>query len=112
MSKSLWQRADELADQFHDVWMGPQSSHLAQLGEELAKVVKDLAERVGLREEAVEPLVPGQKYTLLLRVEATCVERGDGHGLAYELELERRDFYTGRTVSVDHDEILEAAAKE
>lgn len=112
MSKSHWEIADEIARDL--MLMAGQAEEgngqelLTKLAG-LAIVVRDTAERVGLRAEGVDhPLEAGQTYTLTLEVEVTVSEVHDSHGLSYEIDLERRDFLDGRTVSVDADEIKSA----
>lgn len=113
MSKSHWMIADEAARYFAErrgeaLANGePETMAMMQGLTQLAVVVRDTAERVGLRAEGVEipPLEVGQEYELLLRVRARVVDVSDGHGVCYELQLEQRDFYSGRTVSVDHNEV-------
>ncbi len=55
----------------------------------------------------VPKLTPGDERMLTLRVRATVVDSDDGHGLCYELALENRSFSSGRTVSVDADEVVD-----
>lgn len=107
--KTGWQIADEISRSAAMVaGIGGDHAPLWGLLSDLAVVVRDCAERVGLRAETgeCEELEEGAEYELTLRVRARVVSVHHGHGKAYQLELERRDYYDGqRTVSVDHDEL-------
>lgn len=112
---SHWETADNLARSFAEAAgegrPAPTTVLYTQLAQ-LAVILRDTAERVGLRAEGVDhPLEIGKTYELTLRVQATVVDKSDGHGLSYELKLEDRDFYDGRSVCVDADEITGAVAQ-
>jgi hypothetical protein len=112
-SVSPWMVADAAARQLAEVAgkfePGSDEHAFARVLADLAVVVRDCAERVGLRAEGVtHPLEVGKTYTLTVEVQAT-VRDNCTDGSAYELELERRNFMSGRTVSVDADEIVGAS---
>lgn len=114
MSKSLWQKADELARKARSV----SDVEAADTLEELAVVVRDLCERIGLRNEGIDhPLLEGVVYEVTLKIRCHVidhdVEKNDAKNpdavtnVAYELKLEDRNFLGGRTVSIDADEIVD-----
>lgn len=80
----------------------PPLSHVAALLAQLAQLTADQLPS----DDAVPRLRAGDEVELVLVVRATVAGvQHDDESLAYELELERRDYVEGRTVSVDHDEI-------
>lgn len=100
MYRQLAVRAAQLAAEHPD----PPSTRVAALIEELALVAAEESPSA----EPISALEEGGEYELTLRVRAVVVEVHDGHGLCYMLRLEPRDFFAGRDVSVDHDEIARA----
>ena len=54
----------------------------------------------------------GDKVRLVLEVRGKIVRRSDSHGLAYQVELEQRDFGEPRVVWVGEDEVLKAETVE
>lgn len=83
----------------------PPLSYVAALVGQLAQII------AGQLAEDVPRLQAGDEVELTLRVRATVVEVHDVDGLCYQVDLEQRDYVAGRTVSIDHDEILSATRR-
>ncbi len=119
MGKSIWQRADELARTASSIGQGQPDARVAAMVADLAVLVRDFAERAGMRNEGIDhPLLHGTTYELTVKVRASItdiqVDRDDDKdpervtGLAYEIEAEHRNFLGGRVFAVDADEIVDA----
>lgn len=102
---SLWQRAETVRAMAEGRALAD-GDPACLLIRELAGIVKELAERVGLGEErATEQMKVGEEYEVLIRVRATCTDTDDDGSV--ELTLEPRNHQAGRVVQLDHDEIVD-----
>lgn len=75
-------------------------------------VLGSLRDPTGLRAPAPVPdLEQGQEVELVIRVRGRVTDVGTDHGRCYQLQLEQRSYYEGRTVYIDHNEIVAARIK-